>query len=107
MWFMGRHPKYMHFKMAFSKVSELHSISTRHSVQSLFLPHVKSSGAKSFLFLASKMWNALPAHLESAPNGTTFKLGLRDHICIEMGRRENDIFIYLFMASFDIIYIIY
>ena len=53
------------------------------------------------------MWNALPAHLESAPNGTTFKRGLRDHICIEMGRRENNIFIYLFMASFDKIYIIY
>ena len=54
------------------------------------LPHMKLSGAKSFIFSASKMWNALPAHLKSAPNGTTFKRGLRDHIRIEMvDRREN------------------
>ena len=77
----GSAPKYL--KMEFSKVSERHSISTRHSVQFLVLPHVKSSGAKSFIFSASKMWNALPAHLKSAPNGTTFKCRLRDHIRIE------------------------
>ena len=75
-------------------VSERHSISTRDSVQSLVLPHVKASGAKTFLFSASRMWNALPAHLKSAPNDTTFKRGLRDHICMEMDRRENDILIY-------------
>ena len=59
----GSAPKYL--KMYFFKVSERHSISTRHtcSVHSLVLPHVKSSGA-------SQMCNALPAHLKSAPNGT-------------------------------------
>ena len=53
--------------MELSSVIERHSISTRHSVQSLVLPHVKSSGATTFIFSASKMWNALPAHPKSAP----------------------------------------
>ena len=60
----------------------------------IVLPHLTSSGAKSFLFSDSKMWNALPAHLKTAPNGTTFKRGLRDLIRIDMDRRENGIFIY-------------
>ena len=80
-------------KNEFSKVSERHTISTRHSVQSLVLPHVKSSGARSFLFSASKMWNALSADLKSAPNGTTFKRGLRDHIRIEMDSSRLSLFI--------------
>ena len=89
----GSAPKYL--KTKFFMVSERHSISTRHTVQLLVLPHVKSSGAKTFFFSASNMWNALTAHPKSAPSGTTFKRGLmRDHICMKMGRWENYIFIY-------------
>ena len=40
------------------------------------------------------MWDALPTHRKSAPIGTAFKRGLREHIRIEMDRRENDIIIY-------------
>ena len=43
-----------YLKMEFSMVSERHSISTRHSVQSLVLPHMKSSGPNHFSFRTAK-----------------------------------------------------
>ena len=54
-------------------VSQEHDRYTRRSVQSLVLPHVKSAGAKSFRYSASKMWNRLPVHLRMQENFLTFK----------------------------------
>ena len=70
-------------------VSDQHSISTRHSVQSLVLPRVRSSGAKTFLYSAGKMWNALPTHLRTSNNFLSFKFGLRKHLRMEMQRKED------------------
>ena len=51
----GAAPKYL--KIEFAMVDERHSISTRHSVQSLVLPHVKSSGAKTFFIIEETVVN--------------------------------------------------
>ena len=77
-------------------VSELHLISTRHSVPYLVLPHVKLSGPN--LFSDSKLWIAFQTNLKSTDNGTAFTCELREHISMAMHRRENDIFIYLWLA---------
>ena len=57
----GTAPKYL--RNSLSMVSHEHNRYTRTGVQSLFLPHVKSVGAKSFLYSASKIWNCLPVGL--------------------------------------------
>ena len=49
------------------------------------------------------MWNAIPTHLKSAPNGSAFKRRLREHIRMGMDRLEW----YMtspFMADFDVNY---
>ena len=67
----GTAPKYL--RDSFFMVSQEHDRYTRTSVQSLVLPHVKSAGAKSFCYSASKMWNRLPVHLRMQEIFLTFK----------------------------------
>ena len=69
----GTAPKYLGLRDSFFMVSQEHNRYTRTSVQSLVLPHVKSAGAKSFRYSASKMWNCLPVHLIMQENFLTFK----------------------------------
>ena len=56
-------------------VGDQHSFFSRNSVLSVVLPHVKSSGKKTFRFSVSKIWNALPVSLRSAEDLLLFKKG--------------------------------
>ena len=75
-------------------VSQEHDRYTRTSVQSLVLPHVKSAGAKSFRYSASKMWNCLPVHLRMLEKKLTFKHAVRKHMWTELQRHEDEVYIY-------------
>ena len=88
----GTAPKYL--RDSFFMVSQEHDRYTRTSVQSLVLPHVKSAGAKSFRYSASKMWNRLPVHLRMQENFLTFKHAVRKHMWTELQRHEDGVYIY-------------
>ena len=88
----GTAPKYL--RVSFFMVSQEHDRYTRTSVQSLVLPHVKSAGAKSFRYSASKMWNRLPVHLRMQENFLTFKHAVRKHMWTELQRHEDVVYIY-------------
>jgi len=59
----------------FSRTSESHSYSTRHSLnQSLRIPKVKlESGKRTFAYRGAESWNALPLSVKTAPSTQTFK----------------------------------
>ena len=88
----GTAPKYL--RDSFFMVSQEHDRYTRTSVQSLVLPHVKSAGAKSFRYSASKMWNRLPVHLRMQENFLTFKHAVRKHMWTELQGHEDGVYIY-------------
>ena len=88
----GTAPKYL--RDLFFMVSQEHDRYTRTSVQSLVLPHVKSAGAKSFRYSASKMWNRLPVHLRMQKNFLTFKHAVRKHMWTELQRHKDGVYIY-------------
>ena len=67
----GNAPQYL--KQDFSMVNDQHSFFIRNSFLSVVLPHVKSSGKKTFRFSAGKIWNALPVSLRSAEDLLLFK----------------------------------
>ena len=69
-------PKYL--RNSISMVSHEHGRYTTTTVQSLVLPHVKSVGAKSFRYSASKMWNCIPVHLRIQGNFLTFKHAVKN-----------------------------
>ena len=77
---------------------------TLEQVQSLLLPHVKSAGAKSSRYSASKMWNRLPVHLRIQENFLTFKHAVRKHMWTEVQRHEDGVYLLL---AFHFIYIQY
>ena len=55
-----------HLKRDISIVNDQHSFFTSNSILSVVLPHVKSSGNKTFRFPAGKIWNAPIVSLRSA-----------------------------------------
>ena len=61
---------------------------------SLVLLHVKSTGAKSFRYSASKMCNCLPVHLKIQEHFLTFKHAVKKHMWTELERREDKEYIY-------------
>ena len=66
-----------YLKPDISMVNDQHSLFTRNSFLSVVLPHVKSSGKKTFnRFSAGKIWNALPVSLRSAEDLLSFKKGV-------------------------------
>ena len=68
-------------------------------MQSLVLPHVKSAGAKSFRYSASKMWNRLPVHLSMQENVLTLNM-LSENKC---GQSYKDMKMkYIFTTSFSL-----
>ena len=85
-------PKYL--RDSFFMVSQEHDRYTRTSVQSLVLPHVKSAGAKSFRYSASKMWNCLPVHHIMQKNFLTFKHAVRKHMWTALQKHEDGVYIY-------------
>ena len=93
----GTAPKYL--RDSFFMVSQEHDRYTRTSVQSLVLPHVKSAGAKSFRYSASKMWNRLPVHLRMQENFLTFKHAVRKHMWTELQDMKME---YIFNTSFSL-----
>ena len=62
-------------------------------MQSLVLPRVKSAGAKSFRYSASKVWNYLPVHLRMQENILTFKHAVRKDMWTELQRHEDEVYI--------------
>ena len=83
-------PKYL--RDSLSMVSHKYDRYTRTSVQSLVLSHVKSAGAKSFQYFASKMWNCLPVHLKIQEN--FLKHAVKKHMRTELERHEDQTYIY-------------
>ena len=78
----GNAPQYL--KRDISMVNDQHSFFTRNSFLSVVLPHVKSSGKKTFRFSAGKIWNALPVSLRSAEDLLSFKKGVNKHLREEL-----------------------
>ena len=78
----GNAPQYL--KWDISMVNDQHSFFTRNSFLSVVLPHVKSSGKKTFRFSAGKIWNALPVSLRSAEDLLSFKKGVNKHLREEL-----------------------
>ena len=78
----GNAPQYL--KRDISMVSDQHSFFTRNSFLSVVLPHVKSSGKKTFRFSAGKIWNALPVSLRSAEDLLLFMKGVNKHLREEL-----------------------
>ena len=65
-------------------VNDQHSFFTRNSFLSVVLPHVKSSGEKTFRFIAGKIWDALPVSLKSAKDLLSFKKRVNEHLREEL-----------------------
>ena len=61
-----------------------HMYFTRNNILSVVLPHVKSSGEKTFRFSAGGIWNALPVFLRSAEDLLSFKKGVKKHLREEL-----------------------
>ena len=78
----GNAPQYL--KRPISMVNDQHSFFTRNGILSIVLPHVKSSGKKTFRFSAGKIWNALPVSLRSAEDLLSFKKGVNKHLREEL-----------------------
>ena len=78
----GNAPQYL--KRDISMVNDQHSFLTRNSILSVVLPHVKSSGKKTFRFSAGNIWNALPVSLRSAEDLLSLQKGVNKHFREEL-----------------------
>ena len=67
----GMLPTYLSEK--FTRFSSVHSRKTRNSSRNLILPRVKhSSGQRSFVFSAARLWNNLPNELKDCSSLSSF-----------------------------------
>ena len=63
---------------SFVAQSNVHFHSTRLSEKGGYsIPKVKGGGSKSFTFLGSKLWNALPSEITKLKNYQSFKIAVK------------------------------
>lgn len=67
-------PNYLQISM----LRDQHNLNTRFSQHAVMVPHVKHSGAASFVYTASTLWNSLPPNLQSTQSKYNFKKGVKD-----------------------------
>ena len=65
-------------------VNDQHFFFPRNSILSVVLPHVKSSGKKTFRFSAGNIWNVLPVSPRSAEELLSLKKGVNKHLREEL-----------------------
>ena len=66
-------PKYLQISL----LREQHNLNTRYSQNAVIVPHVKNSGASSFVYTASTLWNSLPPNLQCTNTKYEFKKGVK------------------------------
>ena len=66
-------PKYLQISL----LREQHNLNTRYSQNAVIVPHVKHSGASSFVYTASTLWNSLPPNLQCTNTKYEFKKGVK------------------------------
>ena len=66
-------PNYLNISM----IREQHSLQTRSHQHAVVLPHTKHSGASTFVYTASKLWNSVPASLQATQSKSIFKKSVK------------------------------
>ena len=54
-----------------------HSLRTRTHQHAVVIPHIKHTGASSFVYTASKLWNSLPSNIQACQSKSEFKKGVK------------------------------
>ena len=77
----GLSPDYL---QNFTKVSDKHGHFTRHCIESLVLPFVKTHGKKGFMYNGAFLWNELPPTVQDSSNLVTLKKHGKNHLLNSM-----------------------
>ena len=79
----------------FHRTANLHSIRTRRSECSFFVPRVQGMAVHSFFYSAIKEWNSLPSNIQCIDGKSRFKTAVKRHLIEQARNLElNDLTFY-------------
>lgn len=85
-------PAYLTENIVYTK--DVHSIYTRHSVNSIAIPsNLGSYGLKTFLYTGIKCWNSLPSKIQKEKVKLTFKSLVKQYLLTKVVTNEKDVFL--------------
>ena len=83
-------PAYLTENIVYTK--DVHSIYTRHSVNSIAIPsNLGSYGLKTFLYTGIKCWNSLPSKIQKEKVKLTFKSLVKQYLLTKVVTNEKNV----------------
>ena len=88
----GKSPTYL--QEGITRLSKIHSHSTRSGALALYKPHMGTHGQKTFLYNGISLWNSLPTSVQSQQCKDIFKLEVKKHFFNEIFQSESAIYVF-------------
>ena len=70
----------IYFNQNFTKISNIHSYSTRSRSYNFHIPKIGTYTKHSFFYQATLDWNKLPNHIKSSTDKVSFKTAMKKHL---------------------------